>query len=304
MYIIVNLIIFISVLIFYLHTYNHMITNNDREVLRQENVTSEIIAEMCITKQPFVFTLNKEYSPSISYIFNNVLQSDLKLHLRDLTLNENTYVPVSLDECFKLFKKDKKSKFLSQNNKSIVSDPNFEVNYNNLDLFLKPQANILTERDLIIGSNYVKTALKYELSCRNFFYVTGSDVFVKLFPPSDLDKLDIIPDFEDLEFESSLNVWDPSFNIKDTQPVEISLKPGEGLFIPPYWLYSFCLTKKTQICKLQYRTFFNIVSILPYLGKQILQKYNTKYLCHERQECVKAKIPKKKSSNTPKKKLI
>ncbi len=118
-----------------------------------------------------------------------------------------------------------------------------------------------------------------------------------------MDKLDIIPDYEELEFTSPINVWDSSFNIQDSPPVEISLKPGEGLFIPPYWLYSFCLTKKSQICKVQYKTFFNMVSILPYLGRQILQKHNTKYLCHERQECVKAKIPKKKSSNTPNKNL-
>ena len=45
-------------------------------------------------------------------------------------------------------------------------------------------------------------------------------------------------------------------------------------------------------------------AILPYLGKQILQKTNTKYLCHERQESIKAKIPKKKSRKTPKKDLL
>ena len=55
--------------------------------------------------------------------------------------------------------------------------------------------------------------------------------------------------------------------------------------------------------KERYKTFFNMVSILPYLGRQILQKHNTKYLCHERQECVKAKIPKKKSNKTPEKNL-
>jgi len=303
MYIIVNLIIFISVLIFYLHTYNHTITNNDREVLRELNVNRENITDLCSTKQPYVFTLQEEFLPSIPYLFNKTLNPENKLYFKDLTLLENTYVPVTLDEGFDLLKKDKKSKYLSQKNESIFVDPAIEMGYGILDLSLKPLENIKCDRDLILGSNYVKTPLRYELSCRNFFYVMGSEIFVKLYPPSDLDKLDIIPDYEELEFTSPINVWDSSFNIQDSPPVEISLKPGEGLFIPPYWLYSFCLTKKSQICKVQYKTFFNMVSILPYLGRQILQKHNTKYLCHERQECVKAKIPKKKSSKTPEKNL-
>ena len=303
MYIIVNLIIFISVLIFYLHTYNHTITNNDREVLRELNVNRENITDLCSTKQPYVFTLQEEFLPSIPYLFNKTLNPENKLYFKDLTLLENTYVPVTLDEGFDLLKKDKKSKYLSQKNESIFVDPAIEMGYGILDLSLKPLENIKCDRDLILGSNYVKTPLRYELSCRNFFYVMGSEIFVKLYPPSDLDKLDIIPDYEELEFTSPINVWDSSFNIQDSPPVEISLKPGEGLFIPPYWLYSFCLTKKSQICKVQYKTFFNMVSILPYLGRQILQKHNTKYLCHERQECVKAKIPKKKSRNSPEKNL-
>ena len=303
MYIIVNLIIFISVLIFYLHTYNHTITNNDREVLRELNVNRENITDLCSTKQPYVFTLQEEFLPSIPYLFNKTLNTENKLYFKDLTLLENTYVPVTLDEGFGLLKKDKKSKYLSQKNESILVDPAIEMGYDILDLSLKPLENIKCDRDLILGSNYVKTPLRYELSCRNFFYVMGSEIFVKLYPPSDLDKLDIIPDYEELEFTSPINVWDSSFNIQDSPPVEISLKPSEGLFIPPYWLYSFCLTKKSQICKVQYKTFFNMVSILPYLGRQILQKHNTKYLCHERQECVKAKIPKKKSSKTPEKNL-
>lgn len=303
MYIIVNLIIFISVLIFYLHTYNHTITNNDREVLRELNVNREDITDLCSIKQPYVFTLHEDFLPSIPYIFNKTLNPENKLYLKDLTLLENTYVPLTLDECFSLLKKDKKSKYLSQKNESILVDPAIEMGFDIFDLSLKPLENIKCDRDLILGSNYVKTPLKYELSCRNFFYVMGSEVFVKLYPPSDLDKLDIIPDYEELEFISPINIWDSSFNIPDSPPVEISLKPGEGLFIPPYWLYSFCLTKKSQICKAQYKTFFNMVSILPYLGRQILQKHNTKYLCHERQDCVKAKIPKKKSGKTPQKNL-
>ena len=303
MNIIVNLIIFISVLIFYLHTYNHTITNNDREVLRELNVNRENITELCSTKQPYVFTLHEELIPSIPYLFNKTLNPKNKLYFKDLTLLENTYVPVTLDEGFSLLKKDKKSKYLSQNNNVLLEDSVFEMGYEQLDLSLKPLENIKCDRDIILGSNYVKTPLRYELSCRNFFYVIGSEVFVKLYPPSDLDKLDIIPDYEELEFTSPINVWDTSFNIQDSPPVEISLKPGEGLSIPPYWMYSFCLTKKSQICKVQYKTFFNMVSILPYLGRQILQKHNTKYLCHERQECVKAKIPKKKSCNSPEKNL-
>ncbi len=303
MNIIINLIIFISVLIFYLHTYNHTITNNDREVLRETNVTHVNITELCSTKQPYVFTLHEELVPSIPYIFNKTLNLETKINLRDLSLNENSYVPVSLEEGYQLLKKDKHSKYLSQNNNHILNDPVMEMGYEQFDLSLKPIENIKCDRDLILGSNYVKTPLKYELGCRNFFYIMGSEVFVKLYPPSDVNKLDIIPDYDELEFTSNIDVWDNSFNLPDSPPVEISIKPGEGLFIPPYWLYSFCLTKKSQICKVQYKTFFNMISILPYLGKQLLQKANTKYLCHERQEIVKAKIPKKKTSKTTKKDL-
>ena len=64
-----------------------------------------------------------------------------------------------------------------------------------------------------------------------------------------------------------------------------------------------CLTKKVQICKFQYKTFFNMMSIMPYLGRQILQKSNTKYLLHERLEPRDTSIPHKKPHKRAKKDL-
>ena len=142
MNIILNLIIFISVLIFYLHTYNHTITNNEREVLRETNVTHLNITELCNTKQPYVFTLHEELVPSIPYIFNKTLNLETKINVKDLSLNQNNYVPITLEEGFHLLNKEKDRKYLSQKNNHILNDPVMEMGYEQFDLSLKPIENI------------------------------------------------------------------------------------------------------------------------------------------------------------------
>lgn len=59
-----------------------------------------------------------------------------------------------------------------------------------------------------------------------------------LFPPSDVQHLQIPAGAS----SSRLNVFDPATSaaglLKDTHPQEVNLRPGEILFIPPFWLHA------------------------------------------------------------------
>ena len=280
-----------------------MITNNDREILKLDDPSAETITELCGTKQPFLFFM--EPPTSIPYLYDKEfsMEDTASLMVKDISSNEGIYVPLEIPKALKMFKKDKNSKYLSQRNHLLMEADKFNQEYDALDLSLKPKMSVKQDFDLIVGSPYVCTPLRYELGCRNFFCVLGSSVHVKLYPPEDQRHLQVVADYEEMEFTSHENPWDEKFKNNKITPIEITVNPGHTLAIPPYWLYSFCLTKKTQICKFQYKTFFNMMSIMPYLGRQILQKSNTKYLIHERMEPRDTSIPIQKPHKRAKKDL-
>jgi hypothetical protein len=79
-----------------------------------------------------------------------------------------------------------------------------------------------------------------------------------------------------------MNVWDPDINDKNNfnkiKFLELELIPGNVIYIPAYWIYSFkFIDKKSTILSFKYTTYMNNISILPQLTKSFLQKQNIKH---------------------------
>jgi hypothetical protein len=69
------------------------------------------------------------------------------------------------------------------------------------------------------------------------------------------------------------------------------------VFIPPYWWYSFEFIDKATIISFKYRTYMNIITIIPYLFIQNLQLQNVKYILPKYKTVKKKKGKKIKKLN-------
>jgi hypothetical protein len=98
--------------------------------------------------------------------------------------------------------------------------------------------------------------------------------------PQSIKYLYPIYDYENFEFKSPINPWNPQSNyVADFDKIkclEFTLTPGKTLFIPAYWWYSIKFNKNTSISSFKYRTYINNLAILPYIGLHALQLQNIK----------------------------
>ena len=87
-------------------------------------------------------------------------------------------------------------------------------------------------------------------------------------------------DYVNFEFRSSINPWKVQKEFvnefRRIKVIDIELQQGQTLFIPAYWFYSIKFNTKTKLITMKYRNYFNIVSILSYLGMHYLQIQNIK----------------------------
>jgi hypothetical protein len=129
-----------------------------------------------------------------------------------------------------------------------------------------------------MGSTGVKTPLRYEINYRNYFLVTQGSIKVKLFPPKSSKYLYPVKDYENLEFRSQVNPWEPQPKFRadfdKVKCLEIVLVPGRFLFIPAYWWYSFKFAENTSVSSFKYRTYMNNIAISPHIFMYALQNQN------------------------------
>ena len=134
--------------------------------------------------------------------------------------------------------------------------------------------------DILLGSVNTCTPFRYEINYRNYFLLTEGSAQVKLSPPHFTKYLYPIYDYENFEFKSPVNPWNPqpkyAADFEKTKCLEFTLTPGKTLFIPAYWWYSIKFNKGTSISCFNYRTYMNNAAILPYIGMHALQIQNVK----------------------------
>jgi hypothetical protein len=132
----------------------------------------------------------------------------------------------------------------------------------------------------MMGSAGTCTPFKYEINYRNFFLLTQGSAQIKLAPPKSIKYLYPQYDYENFEFKSPVNCWNPqpnySADFDKIKCLEFTLLPGKTLYIPAYWWYSIKFSENTSISTLFYRTYMNNIAISPYIGMHALQIQNVK----------------------------
>ena len=283
--IITGLLVFCVILFFYLHIQFHLKTCNDLEVYEIEDVSKERLEEICDLRQPILYNTRGEMDTIVnttnkSYLVENYPIFEIKIREQNNN-NKNeseVCVPLQLLSAQKLFEKDHDAKYFSESNGDFLTETGAIKNMAYNDQVLRPYLVSNCNYDVMFASDNFCSPLRYELNYRNYFLVTQGSVTVKLVPPKYSRYLYTIYDYEQFEFRSPINAWEPQIKYKadydKVKSLEISLTPGRLLYIPAYWWYSFKFGHNTSVSCFRYRTYMNNIAICPHIGLYALQNQN------------------------------
>ena len=201
------IIIFLVIVIIYMHIIYHIKTSNKLEVYDIDYTNVQHLNEICDLRQPFTFrcTNNEVDIKKLNIINSNKINIIKKVKITD-----------------------EKNKILSHNNDLLVKIPNIEEKILNFEHYIKPNFNITSLHDIIITDDDMKTDLSHCYNYRNFFHITEGTVIVRFLPPNNSNKISHYTDYELLEEKSSIDVWNNQNNLKF---VEIKISSNDTLFL-------------------------------------------------------------------------
>ena len=273
-----NILVFIIVLLIYLHIFYHLKTSNDLEIYENDNMNKNNLEEILNLRQPVlmnhysseldILTLNDLYKNYNNYEIN-VRKNDIANDLVDKT------TMIKFDLLHKLFENN--NKYYSEKNEKFLNQSNLLNLLQNNDSLFKPPMTSESNYDLLFGGKGSSTKFKYDINYRNFLYVSDGTVNLKLSPPNNTKYMNLYKDYYNFEFISSINPFlkESEQDMKNISCINITLKKGQLLFIPAYWWYSIQFNNSVIVSS-QYKTYMNQVTILPEYLMSLMQKQNIK----------------------------
>lgn len=273
-----TIVIFCIVLYIYLHIYFHIKKSNDLEVYEIELPPKNKLEEICDLKQPVVFKYHNDDlldNCNVENINNLYYAFDINIRGKE---DDELYTKLTLDKSTKLFKKDKNMIYYTENNDNFLTDTGLKKIYTHNDGLLRPAMVVNCKYDFMFGSSF--TPLRYELNCRNYYYVTNNKITIKLCSPKYSKYLYKTCDYENFEFKSPINPWNVQKNYKNDYDkikfLEFTAEKGTMIHIPPFWWYSIKFEPDSFVTTFKYKSFFNVAAISPQILMSLLQSQNIK----------------------------
>ncbi len=284
MQILINFIIFIIVLFFYIHINFQLSTSDDLEIYEVDELTKERLEELCNIKQPILFnyySLDLDDNLNQSSLLENYKSFDINLrNIKDYSLDDNIFIPINLYDGYNLFSNDSSNTYISESNREFLNETTLYKKIISNDIFFRPYLCSNCQYDIIFGSENSYTPLRYNLNNRNYLYVVDGEIEIMLTIPNNYKYLEIIKDYANFEFRSKYNPYniDNKKNLEKIKFLTISMKKNDIIYIPFKWIYSFkIIEKKTIICSMNYSILMNTLAILPEIFLQFLQNKNIKH---------------------------
>ena len=281
MRIIIGFFIFCLVLFIYLHINFHWKTGEDLEMYEVDQPSKDRLEEICDLRQPVLFDFDCQ---KIMETSNRTFLSDnyhaFEVKIRNVNESDPLYIPLPLHSAVKLFDEDKTASYLSETNKEFLEETGVIKNMRYNDEFLRPYMVSNCNYDILMSSASVKSPFRYEINYRNYLLLTQGTAQIKLAPPHSTKYLYPNYDYENFEFRSPVDPWNPqprySADFDKIKCLEFTLLPGKTLYIPAYWWYSIKFGENTSIACFNYRTYMNNLAVLPYICLHALQIQNVK----------------------------
>jgi hypothetical protein len=221
-------------------------------------------------------------STNKQYLLDNYPIFDIKIRNKsEISTDTDGCVPLTLHIANKLFNEDTTASYFSEGNVDFLQETGAIKNMSYNDEFLRPYMVSNCYYDIMFGSPNIETPFRYDLNYRNYYIVTQGSVNVKLTPPKNTKYLYHVNDYENFEFKSLVNPWDPQAKYKSDfdkiKCLDIELTKGRILYIPAYWWYSFKFNDNASISCFKYRTYINNIAISPKIFMYALQNQNIKH---------------------------
>ena len=278
-------LIFIIILLVYIHITIQYKKSEDLEIYEADYGSNQQIQDICDIRQPVLFDI-KHVNPSFfEHNISDILQhtkTEYESHLKDVhDISSGDYILLPFRSAMGLVETDDKSRFYSENNCDIIEDI-VEHHYKTMDDILKPKFVLQTKYDILFGSDGAYTALKYHTFFRHFLCVQTGRITVKMTPWRSRKLLHVENDYEHYEFRSRVNVWNPQNqymnDMEQLKFLEFDVNPGFALYIPPYWFYSIQFHKSESgpatVASFTYNSIMNIVANSPQWTMYYLQQFN------------------------------
>jgi hypothetical protein len=290
MNVLVNIIIFLIVLFLYIHITNQFKKSEDLEIYEMDYSTNIHLQEVCDIKQPMLFNYNSIYPEFFENItIENLLEQgshDIKIKdINDYWVDDVVavdYVILPFQSSQNLMKTDAKAKYFSENNSDFIQDSGLIADFKENDEYLKPVFTMFSKYDILLGSKNNITPLRYHTNYRYFLAVNSGKITIKLTPWKSSKYLHPIKDFENYEFRSPINVWNPQKQYQNDMDklkfLEFTVQPGYIVYIPPFWWYSIKFSNQSDslLTAFTYNSMMNCVSNIPNYGLYYLQQANIK----------------------------
>ena len=282
---VVAVVVFCLILFIYLHVHFHLKKVDDLEIYEICQPSKEKLEEVCDFRQPVVTDFKNDNiieKCNLNNIKMNYNGYDIKIrNVKERDDETELYIPLGINESIELFKRDKESKYVSENNYDFLEETGLIKLYRNNDMFLRPSMVSSCNYDILFASLNVETPLRYEVNYRNYFIVTHGKVIIRLLVPKSKKYLYATNDYDNFEFISPVNPWNvqPEYraDFNKLRTIDVTLISGQMIHIPAYWWYSIKFVKSnTTICVFKYKTYMNTLAISNHLFMRLLQGQNTK----------------------------
>jgi len=282
--IIIGIFVFCVILFFYLHIQFHFKTSDDLEIYEVDQASKDKLEEICDLRQPVLIDCDEDGYKIINttnkqFLLDNYPVFEVKIRNKtDVSSETDICVPLPLHVAVKLFNEDTTSSYFSEGNIDFLQETGAIKNMSYNDEYLRPYLVSNCYYDVMFASNNLETPFRYDLNYRNYYLVTQGSIKVKLSPPKSSKYLYPVSDYENFEFKSPINPWDPQpryrADFDKIKCLEIILTPGRMLYIPAYWWYTFKFDENTSVSCFKYRTYMNNVAISPKICMYALQNQN------------------------------
>ena len=274
-------LIFTTVLFFYLHIIYHLKKSNDLEIYDIITPSKNELEEICNYRQPVIFDYQNDSSNNINldFLVSNYSSFDLNVrNSKSNTTEEELYIPYKIKDLFTVFDNDKDSKYITENNEDFINETGMVKYLKYNDTLIRPYFMVYSKYDLLSGSKNSRTPLRYNLYYRNYLHVINGSVKIKLAPPNSIKYLNEVKDFDNYEFRSDIDVWDIENNdtLNKVKLLEVNVQKDQLIYIPSYWWYSIEYDSKSLLINYNYHTYMSMISVIPSILLYYLQAQNVK----------------------------
>jgi len=270
-----TIVIFIIVLFLYIHIQQQFKSGDNLEIYEYEYSSAKKLQEVVNIKQPVLFPLDL---PSVR---DNLPLVNLHIKdIRDYKSSTKTYVEsiiLSQSSARGIIDTDTKSVFYScRNMDSISQSYSWKEWFSILDSYIKPSFCVNTEYDILYGSRKTRTTTTYHHENNVYLYLppysNKSNIRIKMTPWKSKIFLSTVNDYLYYEFWCKENLFQP---IERVRCLDIIVKPGYVVYIPPYWFYSIEFQdNENEVCMVKYTTGANLLANIKHIGLYNLQKQN------------------------------